>query len=114
MGLLKNILVGGSRPTKDDEVIRCGDCREIIQPDAKRCPNCNAKIFTMRGRIIRRTAAFIALLALFGTSAGGITGAIMGLIALVMIGIGLYYLVQRPVHHIRPPHRPTRRPDEVK
>jgi hypothetical protein len=113
MGLLKNLFVGGSRPKKDKEtgLIRCGDCREVIQPDARRCPNCNAKVFTMRGRAARRGGIVLAILLFAGGGAGGIIGIILSLLGLLTLGGVVYYYVNRPVHALRPPHRPLR-PEE--
>ena len=109
MGLIKNLLVGGSRPKQDGETVRCGDCRESVQPDATRCPNCNAKIFTARGRIVRRTSIILAILFLVGgVQSSGIVGMLMVALALGFVVIGVYYYLKRPVHSIRPPHRPTR------
>lgn len=114
MGFFKNLLIGGSRPQKDEAgVVRCGDCRETIQPDATRCPNCHAKIFTMRGRMIRRGAVLFGLLFIFGGSQGGIGGMILLVLGIGLIGVAIYYYLKRPVHSIRPPHRPER-PDELR
>ena len=113
MGFLKNLLVGGSRPKEQEGVIRCGDCRETVQPDATRCPNCNAKIFTMRGRMVRRTAVLFGFLLLAGSTEGGILGILLPVFALALFGMALYYFVKRPVHSLRPPHRPER-PEELR
>lgn len=114
MGFLKNLLIGGSRPQRDGEgVVRCGDCRETVQPDATRCPNCHAKIFTMRGRIVRRTAVILGVLFLFGGTQGGIGGMILLIISIGLFAVAIYYYLKRPVHSIRPPHRPER-PGELR
>lgn len=107
MGLLKNIVFGGSRPKKDGDTIRCGDCREEVQPDARRCPHCNAKIFTLRGRVVRRTAAILGILSIIGGGQGGIAGTVVLLIGLMMLAVAAYYYLKRPIHYVKPPHRPT-------
>lgn len=112
MGFLKNLFLGGSRPKQDGGTIRCGDCREAIQPDATRCPHCSAKIFTLRGRLMRRGSIVLALIFIIaGSQAAGIAGIIGVVLGLVFVAIAAYYYLKRPVHSVRPPHRPTRSGD---
>jgi len=107
MGLFKNIAFGGSRPKKDGNTIRCGDCREVIQPDARRCPHCGAKIFTLRGRFVRRTAVILGAVLIFTSNQGGITGTIRPVVGLALLLVATYYYLKRPIHYVKPPHHPN-------
>ena len=102
MGFLKNIALGGSTPTKEGDKIVCGDCRTELDPKAKRCPSCNAKIFTWRGRIVRRTSALVGLALLVSGET------VMAVLGTLFLAAAVYYYLRRPIHYIKPPHRPQK------
>lgn len=111
MGLLRNIFTGGKRPTVEDGIVRCGECKETIQPDADRCPRCRSDVFTLKGRVASRTPLMFGIM-FFAFSGGGILGGIGSLLGLLLIGVGVYYIWKAPIYSLRPPHRPPRPEDQ--
>lgn len=64
--------------------------------------------------MVRRTAVLFGILVLAGgIQGGGILGMLLSVIGLALFGVAIYYFVKRPVHSIRPPHRPER-PEELR
>ncbi|MXV62331.1 hypothetical protein GS429_09705 [Natronorubrum sp. JWXQ-INN-674] len=109
MGLLKNFFIGGARPKVENGEIRCGECREIVQPDAKRCPNCQSDIFTLKGRVLSRLPGLLGLILLVqGSIAGGAFGSLGMVLGLALLGVAVYYFLKAPIYSARPPHRPSR------
>jgi len=100
MSLLKNIFVGGSTPVKENGKVLCGDCRTELDSKARRCPTCDAKIFTWRGRITRRTSFIMGMIFLFGEPV------VMKAVGVILVLASIYYYLKRPIHYLKPPHRP--------
>ena len=102
MGMFRNILTGGKRPTVEGDTVRCGDCKEVIQPDAERCPHCASDVYTLKGRIVSRTSIIFGLIFMF---TGGSITAVLGVLLII---VGVYYIWQAPIYSLKPPHRPER------
>ena len=109
MGFLRNLLIGGARPKVQGDEVRCGQCREVLQPDSKRCPHCSTDIFTLKGRVLSRFPGLfgIGILAA-GSGSGSIFGYLLLPIGLALIAVAIYYYLKAPIYYVRPPHRPTR------
>lgn len=103
MGMIRNLLTGGKRPTVEGDTVRCGECKETIQPDADRCPHCGSDVFTLKGRIVSRTSILFGLIFFVN---GGTISITLGFLFVL---IGLYYIWQAPIYYIKPPHQPERR-----
>lgn len=109
MGFMKNLFIGGARPSVEGDEVRCGECREVMQPDAKRCPYCGSDVFTLKGRVLSRFPGLIGLgLLAGGVETPGLVGAALVPFGVLFLLVAVYYFWQAPIYSVTPPHQPPR------